>query len=248
MRQLSHWARRNKWTTRILIIGIYFGLNITGYIIGKSLDEIGTTVSVSWFISFASLAVLVWMVFPGRGGLLGIKIQNGYYLRASCHFLMGLATLGMIIYAANSNFKLPLSNVSATVSVNKDSSLWKHPLITSFKEKLQQLDKSKLTKKEKRRLIKNQIIAIDRAKNVSDGDKAGLIIISVIVALLLLFGIASLACSLSCSGSEALAILVLLLGTGLIIYLLVKTIKRIKFRKKKEKPEDKAIESGSQIP
>ena len=50
---------------------------------------------------------------------------------------------------------------------------------------------------------------------------------SVIIAAGLLLLLAGLSCEISCSGSEGAAIAVGLLGTGLIIFLLVRVIQRI---------------------
>ncbi len=89
------------------------------------------------------------------------------------------------------------------------------------------MDITKLTQKEKLRLIKKQIKTIKQNPETPKSDKTPLIILSVIAALFLLYGLAGLACSIECSGSEGLAILVALAGTFLIIFLLVKVIKRI---------------------
>jgi hypothetical protein len=48
-----------------------------------------------------------------------------------------------------------------------------------------------------------------------------------LIAVGLIGLVAALSCNLSCSGSEAAALLLLIFGTGLIIFLLVKVIKRI---------------------
>lgn len=78
---------------------------------------------------------------------------------------------------------------------------------------------------------------IQKADNLSKGDKAGLIDFSVIVALGLVLLVGALACELSCSEYEGAALLVGIGGTALIIFLLLITIRAIKKSKKEPKEE-----------
>ncbi len=71
-------------------------------------------------------------------------------------------------------------------------------------------------------------------KDATKGERTALIVLSILIALGLLSLVAALSCNLSCSGSEGGAAVVAILGTGLIIFLLVKIIKRINRGKPKE--------------
>ena len=70
---------------------------------------------------------------------------------------------------------------------------------------------------------------------MSNGAKVGLIILCVLAAIGLLYGVAALACSLSCGGSEGAATLVMIGGVGVIAFLLVIAIRAI--TKKNNKPK-----------
>ena len=96
--------------------------------------------------------------------------------------------------------------------------------------------------KERKKLLKEQVRAIKNSKDPSNGGKAVLIILSVLVALLLIGLIASLACRIACGGSDALAVIVVLGGTALVIWLLIRVIRNIN-RKKIKEPE-KAPSAG----
>ena len=91
----------------------------------------------------------------------------------------------------------------------------------------------------KKKLLKEQLRAIKKSGEISKGGKVALIILSVIVALGLLYLVAALACNISCSGSEGGAIILAVGGTALVIFLLVITLRAILGKKKKPKPDIK---------
>ena len=64
-----------------------------------------------------------------------------------------------------------------------------------------------------------------------------LIILSVLVALGLVLLVTSLACELSCNGSEAAAVVLAIGGTALVVFLLIVVLKSLnrKYKKSKEK-------------
>jgi hypothetical protein len=104
--------------------------------------------------------------------------------------------------------------------------------------------------KERKKLLKVQVRAIKQTEDISKGGQIALIVLSCLVALGLVLLVASLACELSCNGSEGAAVIVGLLGTGLIVFLLVLAIRAITGRKRKAKkmepePEMKKAMTGA---
>ena len=89
--------------------------------------------------------------------------------------------------------------------------------------------------KERKKMLKEQVKEIKKANNLSNGEKALLVILSVLVAAGLLYLVAALSCSLSCSGSDAAAVLVGVGGIALVIFLLIIAFRAIYGRKKKKK-------------
>ena len=87
----------------------------------------------------------------------------------------------------------------------------------------------------KKKILKEQIREIKKANDLSEGTKVLLIILSIVVAIGLLFLVAALACNLSCSGSDAVAVIVGIGGLALIIFLLIIAIRAITGKKKKGK-------------
>jgi hypothetical protein len=152
----------------------------------------------------------------------------------------------MIIYAGNHwqqlFIKTEAAQASKVIRIVKDSSVHNNSLIQNFISSINNKDVSKLSQREKMRIIKHQIKTIKQDKETSKSDKTLLIILSVIVALGLLFGLGALSCSIACGGAEALAAIVAIAGTFIIIFLLVRTIKRISNPRSKEIEETKVPE------
>jgi hypothetical protein len=99
-----------------------------------------------------------------------------------------------------------------------------------------------LKKKMWQQLRKNIRYIRQHYRQASGGEKAALIILSILVALALLYVVMALSCGIACSGSEGLALFVALLGTGLIVFLLVWVIKSINRKDRvKPKPETSSI-------
>ena len=100
--------------------------------------------------------------------------------------------------------------------------------------------------KERKKLLKEQIRGIKKTNELSKGEKVALTILAVLAALGLLFLVASLACNLSCSGSDAAAVIVGLGGGALVIVLLVVAIRAIYNKKRKElRKQEKEAAGGS---
>jgi hypothetical protein len=102
----------------------------------------------------------------------------------------------------------------------------------------------RILKKEFRHQLKVYVAA--KIKGDSSGaDQALLILLAIIAACGLLYLVAALACSLSCSGSDAAAVLVALVGTVGVIWLLIYVIKQITHAKKKDKHDIKDSPASS---
>jgi hypothetical protein len=119
-----------------------------------------------------------------------------------------------------------------TKIVPGDSSLTSYKSIREFSASIRDKEGKLLKWKERKNLLKEQVRSIKKADTLSEGGKAGLIVLSVLVAIGLLALVAGLACNLSCNGSEGAAALVGIGGTALIIFLLFLVIKGIKKNRK----------------
>lgn len=238
MKAISYWAKHHPWQTRVIIIMIYVLLNIIGISIGKQLTGLNVVLPEIYFSICVILTIGLWIGYPAKFNSNGHK--TAYWHRKVFDGGLALVTLLMVIYAGN-HWKYLFFNTQtaqATKVVPKSKvAITDHPLMKNFVSHLKSLDVSKLSQRDKMKLIKNQIKAIKHSKDTTKGEKTLLIVLSVIVAIALLIGLVGLSCSIACAGSETLALIVALGGTFLVIFFLIKVIKRINNPKAKPKPE-----------
>jgi len=231
MKTISYWAKAHKWQSRLLIILIYILLNIIGMFTGKLLQEIGVNLPPLYFTCCVIFTIAAWIMYPSSNATQGKTSPALYFRRKLFDFSFGAVTFLMIVHAGNNWQHLFTTGGQALaakiIPVKRVSASENTPHIRKFIAEIKSMDVKQLSEREKLRLIKKQVKAINHDKNTSDTGKALLIGLSVIVALGLLYGLAGLSCSISCGGSEALAIIVAVLGTALIIFLLVRVIKSI---------------------
>lgn len=219
MKQVSYWASNHIAAARLIIILLYIPLNILGYITGSLLWDVEIELSASFINVIALLVVLLFM---------GYRKKASFFRRKTFEFAMGVCTFCIICFYGNqarsTSFYIPYSNSTHAVSlIEKQSS-------SVEKEKIK-------TKKETRQLKKEWKKQLRKIAPDEKGEKVWvkilLIVLTVAVAIVLLYGLALLACTLSCNGAEAAAWLVGILGLAGIIAGVFFVIRGIVGRKKK---------------
>ncbi len=249
MKRLSAWAKGDKKTARFLIVISFIVLNILGVFTGVLLGDLGIDMSYDIFLSFSIICLAALLIYPSRRLRKEKLTARAFYIRQkSCDALLVATTFCMIVFLGNrpemlSNY-FPAAHASVTTShsLPKDSSAKAYKPVREFSAAMKDENGKLLKWKERKKLLKEQVRAIKKSTDMSNGGKAALIVLSVLVALGLVLLVASLACELSCSGSEAAAVLVGIGGTALIIFLLVITIRGILGKKRKKKPP---VEEGA---
>ncbi len=247
MKKISIWAKNHVWQSRMIIIVIYILLNVIGIFTGKWLKEINIDLPKLYFTATILSTILLWIAYPNKLHTKPSVTSSAVYVRRKLFdFGLGAVTFLMIIYAGNNWEHLFIKSESAQASkiirIPGDSAITNHPLFKSFIADIQSKDISKLSQREKIKIIKQQIKTIKKDDNTSKSNKTLLIVLSVLAALVLLYALAALSCSIACTGSEALAIIIALAGTFLIVFFLVRVIKRISRREiKKEEAEAKPV-------
>lgn len=245
MKKISFWAKAHHWQARILIVVCYLLLTIIGTIIGLQLNDLSIQIP-SWFMGSTII------LFLAAGIIYPISNKRTYLFRKTCDSILAVCTFLMIIFAGNQYGGLSGWLVAANspnevqASVIKDSSKTGYKSIQAFTSSMKDKDGKMLKWKERRKLLKTQLREIKKSDELSDGAKAGLTILCVVVALGLLYLVAAAACSLSCNGAEAAALLVGIGGLAAVVVLFVIAIRAI-YNKKKKKvipPENKAVEEA----
>ena len=219
MYAITTWARAHRWTARTIIVFIIYPLlNLCGWFLGDLMAYNGFVIDQSWCYYLSGFFLLLFLVYPYR---LDRKYRNYFLWKRSVDALMILSTFCFIIVRGNGfiagtaeNGMITSSYAASTGVKSANSSLVvekeKNPvkkIIKTLRKKFREADKNK---------------------------KAGYIVLAILGAILLLIALLLLTCSIACSGAEALAYTVFLLGLVGIIILLARVLRRIKLGPKKK--------------
>ena len=244
MKKISFWARNHVWATRFIIIGIYVLLNITGIVLGDLLFSVNVIMKPVFLYCTCFIFLAGMFLYPSKKE--NAKYRNFYRSQKTADLVLAGCTFLLIVYGGNHlNTTKPAgaSNLYAasiiSLSTNTAPGVTSK-IIAEDKDASAKPIKKPLSKKELKKKLKNNLHQLRKLyKESSDGEKALLIALSVIIALGLLFLLLSLSCSISCSGADGLALVVGILGTALIVFLLVRVIQRITLgpRKSRETPK-----------
>jgi len=250
MRKLSSWARQNKWEARIIIVLSHIVLILLAWFTGSRLTSIGFDLPAYLVYVFAVIYFMAVFAYPSLKNKTRLNIKSVYIKQKICDFTLAASAFCMVmILAGNKNSSLTIlpsslaNNVS--VSTKEKESQPASEILASLKYR----DKSTLTRSEKKILkqefkkqLKNYAVAKLSGNKKEAGD-AGLIILTVIAAVGLLYLVAALSCSLSCNGSDGAAVVVALLGTAAIILGVIFVVRKITNRTPKVKTETQSTGS-----
>ena len=248
MRKLSLWARLNPHFARIIIVVSHILLIWIAAKLAMQFTAAGVQLSVWWIYFFIVLFIIVGLSYPLKG-----KYKNKewkYVKQKSYDLIAGICGFCLVFCFINQLSGGSLSQpADAYVRIHHPE--YKNPAAEKILLDFKNGEKEFFTRKEKR-IIKEefryQLKEYVKDKLTGKKDEAGdalLIILSCIAAVGLLLLVASLACSLSCSGSDAAAAIVGILGVVGVICGLIAVIKSIK--RKHRKPSGSAPDSKQQM-
>lgn len=233
LKQLSFWANKHKWASRFIIVFSFIIMNILGVITGLLFSDLSITFS-KWFLILSLIVFgITWLKYPTR------KQKRTYAFRKACDSTLIGTTFLMFVYFGNRQ-ATPFDSSILFASVVNNSSLPKdstktYKSIEEFKKSLYDESGKLLKWKERKKLLKQQVKEIKKDRTMPDGGKTGLIILCILLAVILAYGVAALSCSLSCAGSDGAAVAVAVLGLAGIVLLTIFVIRAILKKSKKEK-------------
>lgn len=238
MNKLSYWARSHATAARALIVCIHillFGLSLVlAGLFG------GTGSNSTWVFITIGVALSLFIFYPARP-LVKSEILRHLYVYRKRIFNASISALGFLLYILVFTSETPVtgfygtlegSNTGYYVTVKPGDSTKTYLSLPDFAK---QYHSKELTAKDKRQLLKKQLKAIKKADDMSNGAKTALIVLTIVVALGLLYLLAALSCSLSCAGSGAAATIVLILGVPAIVFLTIFAIRRITGKRRRRK-------------
>lgn len=226
MKSISIWAYRHKWPARFIIVASFLILNCIGLFLGDALTASGTTISSIWIYAISFIFIAGFVTYPSRKQK---KVYKNYYSRQKTSDLILVSTTFLLIICFGNHYNLSknqspfgfiYANAAELTSVNTTPT-YETSIEPSPKKKISLIKKWKNKLKENIRTIRREY------KDATPGERTALIVLSIVVALGLFLLVLSASCSLSCAGSDGAALVVALLGTGLVVFLLVRVIKRI---------------------
>ena len=241
MIKLSYWARDHRSMARILLIGCFLLLYATGFFAGAQLRALSIQFGIYFLISVIVAYACFYFYYPYTKARETLG-KNRYYQRIR-KARMGITAclFALILFAGNrpekvQPFSLVISEAKAILPA-KDSPSVKYWTASEFRAQMKDANGKKLKFKERKKLLRKQLINIQHSSE-SNGSKAILIALSVIIAIGAFFGVLALSCSLACNDMGGLAALVLIGGTTLVVFGLIKVIKRISQGPPEKQPTD----------
>lgn len=219
MKKLSFWSRDHKTSARILIVVVYLILNLAGLFLGDLLHSFTGNFNAALLLIPVALTLAGYIFYPSKKNKEAYK--NFYSTQKLNDGFLIIATFLFIVFAGNKlNENARWSQSASALSINYPTSK------NSVENKTVNTKPQSGTKASKK--FKQRLKALRKAyKESTKTEKALMIFGVVLLAGVVGYGLAALACNISCSGSEALAIVVLIIGVVGIIYGAVKLIQRI---------------------
>lgn len=235
MKNISRWAKANPNVSRSVIAVSHVLVVINSIIIGSLLFASSWGESKWSVVILANSFFILYVSYPKKERAV-FSLRYSYRRQKIYDFSLVLLYSAVIACGVNNLFaQASLDTYSAPSTVFKLISYRSEPTKEIFPE--QKLS----TKKSIRANFKHKVKVLakylrDTTENSgSDLKKILLLLLSIGLTLLLGYLVAGLACNIACSGAEGLALVVLILGWGGIIWLefiAIRSIGRL-FSKKK---------------
>jgi hypothetical protein len=235
MKSISFWAKGHPWPARCSIVLIKFSLIVLAVYTGTNLSSLQIILPPLVFPAAIIIFFAIAFLYPGVKEKLSLSKQQYYLRQKTCDLILALTSFIMICSISNTSHQ-NFTGIAAP-PVYSSNSVKVKPTAEEILASLKYREKSSLTRTEKKILkkeFKKQLVIYGKAKltgNADEAGKAGLTIVAIIAALGLLYLLAALSCSLSCSGNDGAAIVVGLVGLGAIIWLLIIVLKKIHKKK-----------------
>ncbi|HEX4958778.1 MAG TPA: hypothetical protein VFV46_11420 [Lacibacter sp.] len=231
MRLLSQWGKQHVWPARLLIILLHLVLIAIALYWALLVTENGWTVSADLLYVLIGIYGAMFLAYQSK-----VKWKKMFWYRIIMHTGMAVVSFMLVfLYAATLNKPVVVTDVMAASVIDPVyGSTYKHAEAEKLLQQIKNGEVKKLSKAE-RKLLRSEFkfqvkryTAAKRAGQKDEAGKAGLIILTIIVALAAILGVGAISCSLSCNGNDGAAVAVAVLGTALIIFLVILAIKGIK--------------------
>jgi len=241
-KQLSYWARDNRWKARICIAICYVLLNASASILAGIYSP-GETAQLLIFFFSLSFFIAGIVRYPKKADR-AFWATRFYWRQKSSDGLLILATFGLAFcFFAGSGTQLISSSALAATETSPGDSLQTNSRLSAFVASLKDREGNPVKWKEGKKLIRAQVKKIRDDEGMSAGEKTALTILCIILAIAALYGVLALSCELSCAGQEGAALLVGLGGGTLVIVLTVLAIRGIYKKGKRQQARTDSLQT-----
>ena len=230
MRNLSIWAFRHAIAARLVIIFSQLMLAILAVLLANQLAILDIHFPLWWMYLGFALFFISWFAYSR------IRRESAWRFakqKILDFLLTALGFLLVMLLADQLNQPNYSSSAVNAATFVKDPPAYKNPEAEKLLKAFKSGEKTKFTAKEKRILKKEFKYQLKKyaleeiTGKKSDAGQTALIVLTILVAVGLWLLIASLACEVSCSGSDAGAVIIVIIGTAAIIWGTVAVIKAI---------------------
>jgi hypothetical protein len=228
MRSISLWAYHHKWAARLSLIFAYILINFIAIFFTIVLNEHHT--SIPKFIPYLLCIpfLIAFVLYPSHREK--SRYKHFYAFRKTLDSILITVSFLLIICTADKLFN-GSDTYRSSGAIAMESTIKPKKPLSKITVKVRGMT---FLVKHWKQLKTNYQLFRKAYRDTSKGAKIALIVLAILVSVSLLFLVAALSCNLSCSGNEGAALVVLLLGTGLICFLLAKVIQAITKPKQKD--------------
>ena len=233
MKNLSHWAKINPKKTWGLITILYILLHIPLIFLSSVLYDSGITFPGWIMILTSSIGFLLIFLYPTKKSKWN-PVKYSYFRQKAFDFT--LVMIGGAIFTFWLTNRLSTTAEADMAFVKAENQFTNTFVKVAEKGENLEKSKSKISRKsirEYRKKLRNEIRELRKVykDEMNDGDRVGLkillIALTLVGAFLIGYLLAILACYLACSGVEAAAVAVIILGGLGLVFLTVVTIRHI---------------------
>ncbi|MCH2080826.1 MAG: hypothetical protein MK226_00480 [Saprospiraceae bacterium] len=230
LQQWAVWAKQNAHTARIFLVAAHLLLYTIALHFGWYLFVVGIEIPLYLTLGLLSIYTVAAVLYPGV--FFNRKKSNWDTFKRR-------KTYDIILFSTAFLLGVSLANYSPNfLPSNRISQVEAKPMLTAVKIKKgeEQKVKRQIFIQNAEKWLENKLAKIDKYQ--SDAPKLEFVLLIILFSVLAIFlavGVLYLSCNLACSGAEAVAFLLLILGIGLAIALLVLGIRGAKRRYERQK-------------
>lgn len=219
MKNLSIWGQKHPWIAQLSLVALHTYLFSLAAATGIWLYAKTITIPYDWITFSIGIFLLAFFFYPIRGSKDALFKHS--YWRQKCLDL-ALVCTSMVIVAGVSNqwTRTDQKLLSNTYSVQN--------IVHKVHPKTLRKEKRRAKRAYRKKLLKEIRATVKQIKKQKTSTaQTALIILTIIAGLYALLFVTALSCSVSCSGNQGGAMLLLFSGVGLVIFLAILAIKAI---------------------